>query len=70
MKKRMQHYLEGIGSVMALFPPERDLSVSSKVPSSTAEAFLHDMLAMKKDFQYVINTFNAEPDDSGEASQD
>ena len=70
MKKSVQYCLEGIGSVLEVLPPERNLSVSVKVLSSTKEAFLHDMLAMRKDFEYAIDSFNAELDNSGEASQE
>lgn len=54
MVEKFENYIEGIGSVLDVFPAERDLSVTIPVPSNQNEAFSNDLQAIGGDFQRVI----------------
>ena len=61
MIKAFWNYLKGIGSVLVIFPPPRDLSVHNPAASSTEEAFARDAAAIASDFERAI----AKKTDSG-----
>ena len=54
MTKAIWNYLKGIGSVLVILPPPRDLSVRNPAASSTEEAFARDAEAIASDFERAI----------------
>lgn len=54
MVEKIRHYIEGIGSVLDIYPTDRDLSVSSHTAPTEADAFNQDMKAIGGDFQRVL----------------
>ncbi len=55
MVEKLKHYLEGIGSVLDLFPESRDLTVHNPAPPAQNIAFARDAAALRKDFDRAIS---------------
>lgn len=53
MVDKLNNLIRGIGSVVALFPEERDLSVKSHTASSSEEAFAMDADALRGNFEHA-----------------
>ncbi len=54
MVEKIKNYIQGIGSVLDIYPADRDLSVHSHIAPSQADAFRRDMEAIGGDFRKAI----------------
>ena len=63
MHRKLNNLLHGVGSVIAICPQDRDLSVASTVSPSTEEAFARDAAALLGDFERAFEQ------DSGHAKE-
>ena len=53
----MKNFLEGMGSVLSIYPPERNIKI--EIPTeSDEEALKKDWEAIGNDMRYVIKEFN------------
>ena len=65
MVEKLKNYLQGIGSVLVIFPEERDLSVSTPIASCQNTAFQRDIEAMGGDFQRAFKNEVAHGEKNG-----
>ncbi len=55
MGKWLHNYVYGMGSVLELFPGERDLTVPSNIATNILSAFEQDMKALEGDYRCALN---------------
>jgi len=59
MADKMKHYLEGIGSVLAVFAASRRLTVRNPAPTTHEAAFLRDTASLATDFRKAFSTMTS-----------